>query len=149
MSNNPTLYDLFDTISLQNCERQANIGEIPAADQLADIMAANPGEPLPLWFNELVVKALRRELKQKAGRRKESAIEQYRFAAAALDYKCLLSEPLEREKASDLRVKSSRRDKQPPSEPPHVRIAKSVIQNWRLHMSWRAFLNRVSSEKWS
>jgi hypothetical protein len=67
MANNPTLYDLFDATSLQNCERLANTGEIPTADQLADIIAANPGEPLPLRFNELVVKALRRELKQKPG----------------------------------------------------------------------------------
>jgi hypothetical protein len=64
MPNNPTLYDLFDACSLQNCERLLNSGEIPTPEQLADIIE-NVREPLPRWFNQLVAKGLRSELKEK------------------------------------------------------------------------------------
>jgi hypothetical protein len=41
MSDQPTLFDLFDATSLQNCRRLLQNGEIPTSVQLADILEAN------------------------------------------------------------------------------------------------------------
>jgi hypothetical protein len=148
MANDPTLYDLFDATSLQNCERLLQSGEIPTADLLAGIIAADPGGPRPRWFDELVVKALRGELKQKPGRRKQSFFEQCRFAAATYDYRRLLAKMPKRAKASGAGGKpASLRGRPSLSEPRHERAAKIAIKKWRLHLDWRAFLNRISSDK--
>jgi hypothetical protein len=143
MANDPTLYDLFDATSLKNCERLLQSDEIPTADLLAGIIAADPGGPRPRWFDELVVKALRGELKQKPGRRKQSFFEQCRFAAAAYDYRRLLAKMPKCAEA----LGPDRSGGPSLSEPRHEQAAKIAITKWRLHMDWRAFLNRISSEK--
>jgi len=113
---------------------------------LADIIE-NARGPLPRWFNQLVAKGLRGELKQRRGRPKESVIKQYRFVAAAFGYKRLLRRMSKCTNASEVEGRSSLRGKQSRREPAHERAAKIVIKKWRLHTSWKAFLNRVSSEK--
>jgi hypothetical protein len=146
MLDQPSLFDLFDATSLQNCRRLLQNGEIPTSDQLADILEANPTNP-PLWFTDLIAKSLRGELKRKPGRPKDSFLSQCRLAAAKQDYQAWLGWLARREKTLGLRGWSILRGKDWWYGPPHERAAKIVIQRWRLHISWRSFLNRVSSEK--
>ncbi len=150
-----TLYQLFDASSLQNAERQMKAGERITAGQLADIIAADPGAPRPRWFDALLVKALRGELKLKPGRRKESCLAQFRFAAAAYEYRGVLKGLLADKEGPDPNPKPTTKPKTKrrpdglpgPCDPAHQRAAEIIIKEWRLAMSWRAFLNRVSSEK--
>ncbi|MCP1834157.1 hypothetical protein J2R76_002494 [Bradyrhizobium sp. USDA 4532] len=142
-----TLYDLFEATSLQNCKRLLDAGEIPTPQQLADILSANAHQALPAWFLDLVAKGLRGELKRRAGRPKERLIQQIRFAAASADYGAHLSWLIKRDRSSGLGGWSILRDQDWWSGPPHERAAKIVIRKWRLPISWRSFLNRISSDK--
>ncbi|WP_338824294.1 hypothetical protein WDM22_16190 [Bradyrhizobium septentrionale] len=146
-ASKPTLYDLFEATSLQNCQRLLDAGEIPTSGQLADILEANADQQLPAWFIDLVTKNLRGELKRKAGRRKEPALFFYRLAAAAEDYQSLLRELQEQELTSQSKSLSRIGGKNGSSEPPHERAANITIQRWRLAMSWRAFLNRIAQNR--
>jgi hypothetical protein len=141
-----TLYDLFDNNCLQNCQRLLQNGEVPTPDQLADILEANATNP-PLWFIDLIAKSLRGELRGKPGRRRGSFFSQCQFAAARHDYQIWLSWLTRREQTLGLKGWSILSDKDWWSGPPHERAAKIAIQRWRLHMSWRSFLNKISSEK--
>ncbi|MGF6432294.1 hypothetical protein [Bradyrhizobium elkanii] len=143
----PTLYDLFEATSLQNCKRRLDVGEIPSPEQLADILSANAHQPLPAWFLDLVAKSLRGDLKQRAGRPKERQIQQIRFAAATADYRAYLGWLTKRDRSLGLRGWSILRRQDWWSGPPHERAAKIVIRTWRLPIGWRSFLNRVSSDK--
>jgi hypothetical protein len=146
MSDQPTLYDLFDTSSLQNCQRLLQNGEVPTANQLADILEANATNP-PLWFINLIANSLRGELKRKLGRRRESFLSQCQFAAATHEYQTWLGWLTRREKTLGLKGWSILQGKDWWCGPPHERAAKIAIQRWRLHMSWKSFLNKISSEK--
>jgi hypothetical protein len=146
-TSQPSLYELFEATSLQNCQRLLDNGEIPAPELLADILEANAGKPLPAWFIELVAKSLKGELKRKPGRPKETFLARCRFAAAEHEYLSLLNWLVKREKTLGLKGWPILRGKEWWAGPPHERAAKIAIEKWRLHMSWRSFLNRVSSEK--
>jgi hypothetical protein len=137
-----SLYELFEATSLQNCRRLLDDGEIPPPKLLADILEANADRPLPAWFVELVAKSLKGELKRKPGRPKETFFARCQFAAAQHEYLSLLKWLVKREKTLGLKGWPERR-----TGPPHERAAKIITEQWRLHMSWRSFLNRVSSEK--
>ncbi|MFK4401901.1 hypothetical protein [Bradyrhizobium elkanii] len=143
----PTLYDLFEETSLRNCKRRLDAGEIPTSQQLADILSANADRPLPVWFSDLVAKCLRGNLKRRAGRPKERLIQQIRFVAAMADYQAYLRWLTERNRTSGLQGWSILRDQDWWSGSPHERAAKIVTRKWRLPISWRSFLNRVSSDK--
>jgi hypothetical protein len=147
MPDQPTLFDLFDATSLQNCRRQLQDGNIPTSDQLAGILEANASRPLPPWFTDLIAKSLRGELKRKPGRPKESLWSQCRLAAAKQDYHAWLNWLTRREKALGLGGWTVLRGKDWWCGPPHERAARIVTHRWRLHMSWRSFLNKISSEK--
>jgi hypothetical protein len=143
----PSLYELFEATSLQNCQRLLDNGEIPAPELLADILEANADRPLPAWFIELVAKSLKGELKRKSGRPRETLFARCRFAAAEHEYLSLLKWLVKREKTLGLKGWSILRGKEWWEGPPHERAAKITTEKWRLHMSWRSLLNRVSSEK--
>lgn len=143
----PTLYDLFEARSLQSCKRRLDAGEIPTPHQLADILSANAHRPLPAWFLDLVVSSLKGNLKRRAGRPKAPPILDMRFAAAIADYRVHLDWLTERDRTSGLEGWSILHDQDWWSGPPHERAAKIVIRKWRLPISWRSFLNRISSDK--
>jgi hypothetical protein len=147
MSDQPTLFDLFEEQSLHNCQRMLGNGDIPTARQLADVLEANAEKPLPAWFIAVLVKSLRGELKRKAGRRKEPTNSLYRFAAAEYEYRSLLNWLTNPTKSLDLEGWSIPPGFDRSSGPPHELAARTVIERRRLHMSWRSFLNRVSSQK--
>jgi hypothetical protein len=147
MSDQPTLFDLFEETSLHNCRRMLDNGDVPTRGQLADVLEANADKPLPAWFIALLVKSLRGKLKRKAGRPKERTISPYWFAAAEYEYRSLLSWLTNPEKRLDLDGWSIPRGFDRSSGPPHEVAARAVAEQWRLHVSWRSFLNRVSSQK--
>ena len=143
----PTLYDLFEATSLQNCKRLLDAGEIPTPRQLADILSANAHRPLPVWFSDLVAKSLRGNLKRRAGRPKAPPILEIRYAAATADYRAYLAWLTKRDRTSGLKGWSILRKQDWWSGPPYERAAKIVARKWRLPISWRSFLNRISSDK--
>ena len=73
MSQDSNLFELFGPTSLKRWERLIAEGGVPSKQQLADILEANTGEPLPAWLVILAAKALRGEQKQRAGRPSQSA----------------------------------------------------------------------------
>lgn len=151
MINSPvkqtSLYELFEASSLQNCQRLLDNGEIPSPELLAEIVEANVDTPFPAWFIELVAKSLRGELKRKSGRPKESGFAHYRFAAACYEYHSWLNWLTNREQTLGLKGWTILRGQDWWAGPPHERAARMIVKKWRLHMSWRSFLNRLSSEK--
>jgi hypothetical protein len=145
MSKPPTLYDLYHPTSLLNLERSIAEGKIPTAAELATILEANSEKPLPPWFVATVVKSLRGELKKRRGRPKESALSAIRYALAEAKYLRYLTWLQKRQRSFGLEGWSAVRGKDWWSGPPHERAARIVTQQWLKHMSWRAFLNRISS----
>ena len=145
MSKPPTLYDLYHPTSLLNLERSIAEGKIPTAAELATILEANSEKPLPPWFVATVVKSLRGELKKRRGRPKESALSAIRYAIAEAKYPRYLTWLQKRQRSFGLEGWSAVRGKDWWSGPPHERAARIVTQQWLKHMSWRAFLNRISS----
>ena len=145
MSKLQSAYDLYGPISLINLERSIEKGKIPTAVELAAILEANSEKPLPAWFIATVVKSLRGELKRRPGRPKASPLLEIRFALAKARYPLYLAWLQKRQCSSGLEGWSAVRGKDWWAGPPHVRAARIVTKRWLKHMSWQAFLNRVSS----
>jgi hypothetical protein len=141
----PSLYDLYGPTSLLNLERTIAEGKIPTASELAAILEANSEKPLPAWFIATVVKSLRGELKKRSGRPKASPLSEIRFAIAKARYPLYLAWLRKRQSSSGLDGWSAVRGKDWWAGPPHERAARIVTKQWLKHMSWRAFLNRISS----
>lgn len=146
MSKIPSLYDLYDATSLLNLERSIAEGKTPTGPEIAAILEANSDGPLPPWFVEIVVKSLRGELKKRAGRPKESWLSEVRFAIAKWKYHHYLAWLQKRQHTSGLNGWAAVRGKDWWTGAPHERAARIVTARWLKHMSWRAFLNRISSE---
>jgi hypothetical protein len=145
MTTTPNLYDTFAATSLHRWERLVKDGEIPSPQQLADIIDANADKQLPAWFLDLVGKSLRGKLRGKPGRPKQNALSQIRFAVAQAEYPKLLRWLKNREHQSGLKGWSVLQGQQWWSGPPHERAARIVTARWLRHMSWKSFLNRLSS----
>jgi len=141
----PSLYDLYGPTSLLNLERSIADGKIPMAAELADILEANSEKPLPPWFIATVVKSLRGELTRPRGRPKDSFSSETRFEIARRKYPRYLAWLQKREASSGLEGWSAVRGQKWWAGPPHERAARIVTARWLKHMSWRSFLNRVSS----
>ncbi|MEH2565005.1 hypothetical protein [Bradyrhizobium sp. AZCC 2289] len=141
----PSLYDLYGPTSLLNLERSIAEGKIPTASELAAILEANSEKPLPPWFIATVVKSLRGELKKRPGRPKASPLADIRFAIAEARYPLYLAWLQKRQSTSGLDGWSAVRGKDWWDGPPHERAARIVTKQWLKHVSWKAFLNRVSS----
>ena len=146
MSKIPSLYDLYGATSLLNLERSIAEGKTPTRPEIAAILEANSDGPLPPWFVEIVTKSLRGKLKKRAGRPKESWLSEVRFAIARLEYQRYLAWLQKRQLSSGLVGWQGVRGKDWWTGPPHERAARIVTAQWLKHMSWRTFLNRISSE---
>jgi hypothetical protein len=142
----PSLYDLYGATSLLNLERSIADGKIPTAPELADLLEANSERPLPAWFIAIVVKSLRGELTRRRGRPKESFLSETRFEIAKWKYPRYHAWLQKREASSGLEGWSAVRGKDWWTGPPYQRAARIVTARWLKHMSWRSFLNRVSSQ---
>jgi hypothetical protein len=147
VSENPNLYDLFGPTSLKRWERLVSEGELPTDQQLAEIVEANAGDPLPGWLIELVAKGLRGELKQRAGRPKQNALSKIQFSAAEYQYSRVLRWLQKREQTCGIGGWSILRGQDWWQGPPHERAARIVTAQWLRHISWRTFLNRLSSQQ--
>jgi len=142
----PDLYDLYGSTSLLNLERSIAAGKIPAAEELAAVLAANSEVQLPAWFIELIVKSLRGELKKKRGRPKDdSPLSVIRFQLARAKYHQYLTWLQKRQRSVGLNGWAAVRDQTWWTGPPHERAARMATGRWLRHMDWKAFLNRVSS----
>jgi hypothetical protein len=146
MSKTQNIYDLFGPTSLSRWERLIADGKTPTKIELADILEANREEPLPPWFIETVVKSLRGELIRRPGRPKEGALLQIRFQLAKAKYPLYHEWLKKRKRVSGLNGWPAVRKKHWWQGPPHERAARIVTGRWPNKMSWRAFLNRVSSQ---
>jgi hypothetical protein len=145
MSKLPSVYDLYGPTSLLNLERSIAEGKIPTAAELAAVLEANSERPLPRGFVATIVKSLRGELKKRSGRPKANALAEIRFAIAKAKYPHYLAWLQKRQRSSGLNGWSAVRGKDWWAGPPHERAARIVTKQWLKHMSWRAFLNRISS----
>jgi hypothetical protein len=121
-------------------------GKIPDAGELALVLEANSERPLPPWFVETLVKSLRGELRKRPGRPKASFLAEASFTVAEAKYHRCLVWLRKRENSSGLNGWSAVRNQAWWAGPPHERAARIVTARWLKHMSWRAFLNRVSSQ---
>ena len=141
----PNLYDLYGPTSLLNLQRSITEGKIPTAAELADILEANSEKPLPPWFAAILVKSLRGKLKRRRGRPKESFLSETSFEIAKWKYPLYHAWLQKRQRSSGLEGWSAVRGKDWWAGPPHERAARIVTARWLKHMTWRAFLNRISS----
>jgi len=142
-----SLYDLYGDTSLENCRRMMLEGAIPTSELLADVLAANASAALPPWFIDLLVTALRGQLKRKAGRPRRGLAGELALLGARADYPGVHAWLVRRQARSGLRGWAAVRQKHWWSGPPHERAAQIVIARWRLRISCRSFLNEVSSQK--
>ena len=145
MSKLPSIYDLYGPTSLLNLERSIAEGKTPTAPELAAILETNSEKPLPPWFIAIVVKCLRGELKKRPGRPKDSALSEIRFTLAKGKYQRYLEWLQKRQRSSGLGGWSAVRGQDWWDGPPYERAARIVTARWLKHMSWKAFLNRISS----
>ena len=142
----PDLYELYGSTSFLNLERSIAAGKIPAAEELAAVLAANSEGQLPAWFIELIVKSLRGELKKKRGRpTDDSPLSVIRFQLARAKYHQYLAWLQKRQRSVGLKGWAVVRDQKWWTGPPHERAARMATARWLRHVDWKAFLNRVSS----
>ena len=119
---------------------------MPTAPELAAILEANSEKPLPPWFIAIVVKSLRGELKKRPGRPKDN-VHCQRFVShwRRRKYQRYLEWLQKRQRSSGLGGWSAVRGQDWWDGPPYERAARIVTARWLKHMSWKAFLNRISS----
>jgi hypothetical protein len=141
----PSLHDLFGATGLPNLERSIAEGKIPTAAELAAVLEANSKHPLSAWFIAILIKSLRGELPRRRGRPKESFLSETSFQIAKLEYPRYHAWLQKREGSSGLNGWSAVRGQKWWAGSPHERAARIVTAMWLKHMTWRAFLNRVSS----
>jgi hypothetical protein len=146
MSEIQSVYELYGTTTLTNLERMLTEGRIPTAAELAAVLEANSEKPLPPWFVALLAKSLRGELHKKRGRPKATDfLAVASFAAAEAAYPRYHAWLKKRESSCGLVGWSVVREKDWWAGPPHERAARIVTARWLKHVSWRAFLNKMSS----
>jgi hypothetical protein len=142
----PSLYDLYGATSLLNLERSIAEGKIPTAAELADVLEANSGKPLPAWFIAMLIEGLRGKLNRPRGRPKDSYLSNTRFEIAKWKYPRYHAWLQKRQASSGLKGWSAVRGQKWWAGPPHERAARIVTERWLKQMSWRTFLNKVSSQ---
>ena len=145
MSKLPSVYDLYGPTSLTNLERSIGAGSIPTAAELAAILEANADQPLPAWFLAVIAKSLRRDLKQKRGRPKDSILTDMRWAIAIGKYHRTRAWLQKRPASTGWNGWSAVRGKDWWTGPPHERAARILTARWLKHITWETFRNRVSS----
>ena len=146
MPKPPNVYELFGSTTLLNLERSIKAGEVPTTAELAAVLEANSDKPLPPWFTAVLAKSLRGELHKRKGRPKEDGIFAVAsFAVAKAEYPRYLAWLKKRERSCGLVGWSAVRGTHWWAGPPHQRAARIVTAQWPNHMSWRAFLNKISS----
>ena len=139
-------YDLYGPTSLLSLDRRICEGKIPTAEELATVLEANSGEPLPVWFSALIVKSLRGDLKKKRGRPpKDDPLSSIRFQLARANYHQYLTWLQKRQRSVGLEGWPAVRGKHWWNGTPHERAARMATARWLRHMDWKSFLNRVSS----
>jgi hypothetical protein len=150
MSKSPNLYQLFGPASLLNLQRLMKEGKVPAPEQLAEVLEANAGQPLPSWFVTLVALALRGKLKKKRGRPLKADDDPYyafQFQLAAAKYEIYLKWLQKRQRSLGLKGWSAVRGKDFWTGAPHEMAARMAIASWLPYMNWNSFLNEVSRLK--
>jgi hypothetical protein len=105
--------------------------------------------PIPTGHYPLVRRDSRQKFarrnQERAGRPKESWLSEIRFEIAKWKYHRYLAWLQKREHSSGLDGWAAVRRKDWWTGAPHERAARIVTARWLKHMSWRAFLNRISS----
>jgi hypothetical protein len=145
MSKIPNLYDLYSPTSLLNLQRSIGEGKVPTGREIAAVLEANSGELLPPWFLGIVAKCLRGELKRKKGRPKKDWQAETCFEIAKWKYPAYVAWLQKRQSRSGLKGWPAVEGKDWWTGPPYERAARILTQRWLKHVTWRSFLNRVSS----
>ena len=146
MPKPPNVYELFGSTTLLNLERSIEAGQIPTAAELAAVLEANSDKPLPPWFAAILAKSLRGKLHKRSGRPKQyDFFAVASFAVAKSEYPRYLTWLQKRERSCGLVGWPVIREQDWWTGEPHQRAARIVTARWLKHMSWRAFLNKISS----
>jgi hypothetical protein len=148
MAQPRNLFEMFgaDT-DLAAWEARVKDGARPNREQLKDILQQNRDRPLPEWLLDLVMLAVDGGLPAKPGRRRQSPLKPYQWALAAVEYEQTLKWLQRREAAGRLSGWPLWQGKHWWTGPPHERAARIVIARHGLHVDWRSFHNRLSSQK--
>ena len=147
MSKSPTLYELFEQGSLWNLQRLLKQGKVPEPGQLAEVLEANAGQPLPSWFVGLVAQALRGKLKKKRGRPLKADEDPYyafHFQLAVGSYERYLRWLQKRQRSLGLKGWPAVRGMDWWTKTPHETAARMSTARWLPYMNWNSFLNEVS-----
>lgn len=142
----PTLYEVFDETNLEFWKLRIESGMLPSPEQLAALLEQNWDEPLPFWLRPVVVQAVRGKLKAKRGRPAKSHYYQLCLSAAIGQYERLLKQATGTRDAAS-RAGAAKAARGRTHEPLHERLAKEVVDEWRLPINWTSFLNEISSRK--
>lgn len=146
-SREPTLYELFDETNLEFWRARIERGTLPNPEQLAALLEQNWDKPFPSWLRPVVAQAVRGKLKAKrSGRPARSHYYQLCLSVAIAEYQDLLKQAVRAENAAS-RAGAAKVTKGRTHEPLHERLAKQVVDEWKLPISWNSFLNEMSSRK--
>lgn len=146
-SREPTLYELFDETNLEFWRAGIDRGTLPNPEQLAALLEQNWDKPFPSWIRPVIVQAVRGKLKAKrSGRPARSLYYQLCLSVAIAEYQGLLKQAVRAKKAAS-RAGAAKVTKGRTHEPLHERLAKQVVSDWKLPISWKSFLNQVRSQK--
>lgn len=140
-----SIYDLFDKRGFRYWEREISQGRLPTSTEFADLLEANRDTELPSWLT--AIRDHPEVLKRRTGRPRNSALKQIRLQLAIEKYPRYLHWLKNRERSLGLSGWPYVCARSWWAGPPHERAARMAIARWLRHMSWRAFLNRISSEK--
>ena len=148
MAEPPTLFEMFGAdADLAIWEARIKNGTRPTREQLKHLLLQNRDRPLPSWLLDVVILAIDGELRAKPGRRRQSPLKAIQWAWAAAEYESTLAWLQRREAHGRLSGWPLWQGKHWWIGPPHERAARIVIARLNLHLDWRSFLNRVSSQK--
>jgi hypothetical protein len=148
MKTDPDLFQLFGSdTELRGWEERIQQGQLPTRDQLKAVLLANQHQPLPDWLLDVVIMGIEGRLKGTRGRRRRTPLATIRWALAKAKYEDVLLWLQQRGKSSGLEGWSLLQGKHWWDGSPHERAARIVIARLNLRMDWRAFLNRISSDK--
>lgn len=124
-------------------------GEVPTGSQLADVLVASAGEPLPGWLVEHLCRHLRGEIRRKPGPKPREPIDEINEIAVTERYDRLLAWLQKRRKTRGLAGWSCIRDQKWWQGAPHERaigIIHARFKKFR-HIDTRRLANVISSRR--
>lgn len=141
------MYQRFGPDSFANLERKISVNQFVGPDELARVLRANAGQPIPDKVLDYVCDHLEGSVKKPSGRKHRDALGQLRVALVKAEYVRYLQWLQDRKRHHGLQGWSCIRNADWWQGPPYERAARILTRKYFRNRDWKHVRNLISSYK--